>query len=790
LDKTIVGHLKNHALVTWLFRILSITPLATRYPTSQGPTWLKRFLSGCLLLFLSEEAFCQSSNQPSSSRSSNNPTLKTVATAIPRLSEPIEFDGKIGESEWTSIDTLALVSHWPSFSQKANSRTLLRVAYDDKFFYFSAKCYDNPSMIQGPYFERDMWEMTQDQIAIMLDTYNDNENGLIFVVSPTGSRVDVTMKNDAQGEEPIDLSWNSFWEAKVSESTDGWMMEARIPFSSLRFQVKDEKVTMGFIAYRYIARERQMDIYPSVPPDWGFWSFLKPSKAADVSFTGIRNKRPWFTSPYVLAGAGYHHNFEEGEPYYEKVSDNRLTAGLDVQHALTDNMNLDITVNTDFAQVEADDQVVNLTRFSLFFPEKRRFFLERSSIMEFGFENNNRLFYSRRIGLINGRNVPLLGGARLVGRINNYDVGMMVLQSGEKYGFPSENFGVLRLRRKISKNNSYVGGILTSRTDFNGNTNLAYGVDGIINLFKNDYLKVNLARSDHSLDTMEYSGFLNDRKRIYIMWENRAQVGLNYSLSYSQVDKNYVPGLGFEERNSYKAFGDRVSYGWFPSKESKFRYLRFDVNAKGYFPINANRVESFQVAPSFYMEWPKYNSIQITYSNFHDNPPAAFKLSDDIEISPGSYVNRDVNVTYQSPPVDFLSAVFSATAGSFYGGERFSAAIEPNYIISKYLTLSGFFEYNRINFKDNEDLISYVGRLKIATSLNVKLSVNAFVQMNSLSEVTAINFRLRYNSKDGNDFYFVYNESLNNKGHNDPTMPFSDFRAFIVKYIYTFHLGR
>ncbi len=154
---------------------------------------------------------------------------------------------------------------------------------------------------------------------------------------------------------------------------------------------------------------------------------------------------------------------------------------------------MDITVNTDFAQVEADDQVVNLSRFSLFFPEKRRFFLERSSIMDFGFESNNRLFYSRRIGINEGRINPLWGGVRLVGRVNKYDVGFLTMQSRGIEGAPSENFGVIRLRRKVSDNNSYIGGILTTRTDLKGAVNLAYGLDGIINLFGNDYLKVNFA---------------------------------------------------------------------------------------------------------------------------------------------------------------------------------------------------------------------------------------------------------------------------------------------------------
>ncbi len=177
-----------------------------------------------------------------------------VMHEIPKLLAPIEFDGKIETGEWDAVDTLSFISHWPEFSEKPNSRTLFRVTYDEKFLYFSALCFDQPNLIQGPNFERDNWEMTMDHVAIIMDTYNDNENGVIFVVTPTSSRIDVSLKNDTQGPEPVDLSWNSFWEALVSRHQEGWSIEARIPFSSLRFQSSEGNVTMGLIAYRYIAR--------------------------------------------------------------------------------------------------------------------------------------------------------------------------------------------------------------------------------------------------------------------------------------------------------------------------------------------------------------------------------------------------------------------------------------------------------------------------------------------------------------------------------------------------------
>jgi len=169
---------------------------------------------------------------PTNDKSGKAATL----TSISRLRNTIDFDGQVDPLEWGS-DTLDFVSHWPSYSNKPNTRTRFSMAYDEKYLYFSAICYDDPGQIQGSYFERDKCGLSMDQIAILLDTYKDQENGLLFVVSPTGFRIDVSVSNDGQGELSVDLSWNSYWEAKVTRNGEGWMMEARIPFSSLRFQL-------------------------------------------------------------------------------------------------------------------------------------------------------------------------------------------------------------------------------------------------------------------------------------------------------------------------------------------------------------------------------------------------------------------------------------------------------------------------------------------------------------------------------------------------------------------------
>lgn len=706
---------------------------------------------------------------------------------LQKLSNEIKFDGIVEHDEWQNITPLPMASHWPEFNNEPNLKTEIYVGYDENFLYMASICYDDPALIQSQTFERDILGMTTDHVLLTLDPYNDNENAQFFAVTPTGSRIDASVRNDAIGDFPIDLSWNSFWEAKVSKFEKGWMVEMKIPFSSLRFQPDEGKVIMGMSAYRYVARKRLMDIYPQIPPNWGFWSFLKPSMANDTELKISDNKRPWFTTPYLLANTGYHHNYGESNEAPAQINDNKISAGLDVQHAITDNLNLDLSLNTDFAQVEADDQVVNLSRFSLFFPEKRRFFLERSSVMDFRFENDNRLFYSRKIGINDGRIIPLWGGARVVGRVGDFDVGMMSMQSRSFESFDSENFSILRLRKKISKNNSYVGGILTNRTDLNGSTQTAYGVDGIINVKGNDYLQINLVNSFNTDDDMSYANLFEDRKRIYLRWENRSQVGFNYILSYSQADEFYQPSMGFEERTNFKAIGDQIGYGWFPQNSEKMRYVRLDLQTKAFFTAGTNKLESFLIAPSINLDWIKTNTLMISYNYFYDKVPTSFNLSDDISIPSATYTNQNLEIVYETPRVNLINAQISTTAGSFYDGRRISLGVTPTYIISKYITLGGFYQYNRIGF-DTGIYNAHVGRLKISSSFNVKLSINAFIQMNSLTKTNAINVRLRYNSKDGNDIYVVFNELLNGQGIKNELIPFSEYRGLTFKYIHTFHL--
>ena len=611
-----------------------------------------------------------------------------------RLSGEITFDGIVNESSWLDLDPFQLTMHWPNFGGELTEETRIYLAYDDEFIYVAAICYDqNPEKIQAPSFQRDSWNEKMDQVAIILDSYNDNENALIFVVTASGSRVDASVKNDAQGGDVINQSWNSYWDAKASRFNEGWQLEMKIPISSLRFQVNDNISNMGVGAYRFIPRKREMQVYPAIPPDWGYWSFVKPSRLTDSSFENINSSRPWYISPYALGGLGFHQEYDANDVATE-IDDNNLQFGLDVQHAFTDNLNADFTFNTDFAQVEADDQAVNLSRFSLFFPEKRRFFLERSSTFDFKADGNNYLFYSRKIGINGGELIPILGGVRFVGRVNSWDAGFINMQSQKIDGFASENFGVLRLRKNVFNARSYMGGMMTSRIDTEGEDNYAFGFDGIVNVLGDDYFKFNFA---HSIDSQDPdSANTLDRSRIYLLWENRKTRGFGYSFSYSNVGNDYNPGLGFERRFNFSEFQASSGYLYFVDESRNLNNISISIRGETSLNNSTASWETRSFGGDFGLSWDRNNSLSFGANFLIDRVPSSFSLSDEIEIIPDEYRNTEYSVSYSTAPGGLISSSFNVQAGKFYGGDRITASISPNAVLSKYLQLSGYYQYYRL----------------------------------------------------------------------------------------------
>jgi hypothetical protein len=307
-------------------------------------------------------------------------TTKTHAqnsVVIPEATGPIVLDGVVDEVAWTKAAQFQLFMHSPQNNVAPTESTVAYIMYDDRYVYVAGKMSDKePTNIQSPTKKRDDLGLNNDWFGVYLDTFNDKENALAFMTTPSGLRTDYQTFNDAQGGFPINADWNTFWDVEVNQNEDGWSVEMRIPISSLRFQYQDGKVTMGLAILRYVPHKSEWSSYPNISNQWGFWSPFKPSQFINATFENLISRKPLYIAPYVLGGITQRNLQNESQTEYAFKNTYKLEPGLDVKFGLTSNLTADVTINTDFAQVEADNQQVNLTRFSLFFPEKRLFFLE------------------------------------------------------------------------------------------------------------------------------------------------------------------------------------------------------------------------------------------------------------------------------------------------------------------------------------------------------------------------------------------------------------------------------
>ncbi len=716
--------------------------------------------------------------------------LPSTPMVIPRINGSVDLDGLSDEPAWEGIEPFPMVMHMPDFGSPPSERTEILVAFDDEYLYVAGRLYDNePSAIQAPSKKRDQTGLTHDWFGIVLDTFNDKENALFFATMPSGLRTDITVFNDAQGTAPINVTWNTFWDVETVRNGEGWFGEMRIPISSLRFQSDSDRVVMGIIALRAIARKVEIDVFPAIEQRWGSFSLLKPSQAREVVFEGLRSRRPLYVAPYFLGGI--ERSFELNDPETAYLHDDHPTyeAGLDVKYGLTSNLTLDLTLNTDFAQVEADDQQINLTRFSLFFPEKRLFFQERSAIFDFRFSESNRLFYSRRIGIHDGDPVRIYGGARAVGRVGGWDLGFIDMQTAPVDNLPSENHGVLRLRRRVLNPYSYVGSILTSRIGADGSYNTAYGLDGIIRLFGNDYLSLKWAQTfDGETDADPVS---LDAARIFADWERRSTKDVGYGLTYSRAGPDFDPRMGYEQRDDFTRYAGSLTYGLLQGLESSV--LRHLLTAEGFVVVkNGEReIESAEVGSGYSLFLKSDTYIEFGPKLVYENVPDTYSFSDDVEVPEGPYTFYGLSGSMRTPRGNLLWVNTTVEAGSFYDGRRFSVATTPNWSVSNSVALSGTLRFNWISFPDRgQEYNTRLVRLRALVMLNTKFSTTAFVQYNNADHVVVTNFRIRFNPREGNDLYVVYNEGLNTDRFRDvPALPRSSRRTLLLKYTYTFNMS-
>ena len=718
---------------------------------------------------------------------------------IQPLKGTIELDGKLIEPIWNQIASFPMTQLAPIYRAKMSEETRIYMTYDAKYVYLAAKnSTKDASTIISNTLQRDDYQANDDIIGVVFDSFNDNENGLTFFTNPEGVRVDFAISNDGNfgaGVDAYNGSWNTYWDVETTRDDYGWYAEMRIPFSSLGYQVTDGVTKMGIIVYRWIASRNERHVYPDIPPNWRM-SHLKPSQTQEIQFSQLEESKPLYLTPYSLTGFQDIFDLNNSENQYVGNATWKQDFGFDIKYNVTSDLTLDLTANTDFAQVEADEQQLNLTRFSIDFPEKRQFFQQRSGLFDFSF-GRTKLFYSRRIGLSGGSPIPIIGGARLTGRVGDLDVGILNIQTQPYETFEAENFGVIRLKKQILNPQSYVGGIYTHRLGFDGTQNLVVGFDVDYNVKNESFVQFKIAQTlDNTADyNQDILGLTGLSSRITV--DRRSNIGWFYRFMINYTGEDFNPGIGFVRTTNTADYYTSLGYGWIAPENSGIKQQRIQLRNYSIQSYDGFNLRSRFINLEWNTEFKTLGNIssELVLRQEHLLKDEGFNLLSRIYIPVNDYGFLEWGLSYGSPEQYKFRGRVSSTIGQIYDGSIREISISPQYRVNVHMDFSLDYRISKLDFPviDGRDITSFTvhqSSFKAAYALNRKFSANAFIQTSNVSEKIGANIRLRYNFREGQDFWLVVNQSGTqpwaNRYENEIRLPTYDQRSILVKYTHTF----
>ncbi len=686
-----------------------------------------------------------------------------------RTTEAIVIDGEMDEAAWDmAVPATDFIQSEPEFGQPATEPTEVRLLYDDDTLYVGAYCFDSAGRkgILVNDIRKDFNTRDNDVFEIVLDTFDDDRNGFIFGTNPEGARFDGQFGNEGS---TFNRDWDAIWHTRAKRTSRGWQLEMAIPFRTLRFGSGENQV-WGVNFLRRVRRKNEDSFWSPIPPAF---RVSKVSLAGELTgIQGVRQGRNLYVKPYLLA------------PLTRLEADDldfRPEAGLDVKYGVNSQLTLDLTVNTDFSQVEVDEQQINLSRFSLFFPEKREFFLENSSIFEFGQNRGGgggggrgrapdiAPFFSRRIGISDDGLVPILGGARLSGRMGSYTLGLLTMQTDDFQTVPSTNFSVVRVRRDILSR-SDLGGIFVNKQASDGSSNRTFGVDTNFNFF--NYLDI----SGYALqtDTPGAEGG-ESAARGRIEWDDDR---FRIQGSYLTIDDDFNPEVGFVRREGIKRTSGE--FAWSPRPGERIRSIRkLGPSIEGEYITNqAGDLETRQLGGEFEIEFQDGSRLSFGQEFNFERLDEPFEVRDEQFIEAGDYGFNEFRVFYSSDRSRTISGNLRYASGGFYDGERdslrFGLQLQPSHRLSADLNWS----HNDITLPSGDfttDLVS----TRVAYSFNTNMFLNALIQYNSTNGEITSNIRYNFIYKPLSDIFLVYNERRSRSGE------ILD-RALILKLTYVF----
>ncbi len=728
------------------------------------------------------------------------PTLRAY-----RLQKPPDLDGLVDETFWTGLEpATTFIQQQPNEGQPATEQTEVRIGFDDNDLYLGIVCFDSqPENIVVTQNRRDASLTDTDSIEILLDTFNDKQNAVVFGTSPTGIEFDGQVSKAGQGRggagtparaggsggggaqrggaSAFNLNWDGVWWVRARITRRGWEAELKIPFRTLRYHPGSKRV-WGLNIKRNLRRRNEQSFW--APVSRAFQENYQIELAGRLEALELTSHRNLKLLPYVLGG------FKQDFTSSGNQTQAEHTAGLDLKYGLTPSLTLDATFNTDFAQVEVDEEQINLTRFDLFFPEKRPFFLENAGTFEFGTPRETEIFFSRRIGIDeSGIQVPIDAGVRLSGKAGRFDIGVLDMQTREVDGVaPANNFAVARISREFGTRSS-IGAIAVNRQStsslpgiFRSAYNRTFGVDANLGFGKYanffNYFAGSVTSGQNSSSQAAASTFEYDDQHHRI------------DLAYQEVGRNFNPEVGFVRRVGFR----KPSFGYRYTHTPEGKYLRsifphFQWNS--WYTI-AKESEPHGKESGFQhyhldTRWQNGSSLGLAWNRNFERLDGPFEIYPGVIISPGTYSFSEMVGNFGSDPSAPLFASGNVAIGDFYGGTIRTLNFNGGYRIGYRYTFTGSYIRNFIHLPEGEfntDLVGY----RFNWSLTPKSYFQSFIQYNSRTHQIGINARLGLLSTSSTGLYIVYNSRVATLDYTDPheverrTLS----RALFVKFNYLF----
>ena len=692
-----------------------------------------------------------------------------------RLSDAPVIDGDVlSDGAWGERALNGFWQQRPVEDAPSTQQTDVYIGYTDTTLYIGVVAYDdNPAGIIVADSRRDASLDNGDSFSFIIDAFRDQQNGFVFGTNPAGIEYDAQVSKKASGSMSwgagFNLNWDTNWRVATKVGDYGWSAEFEIPFKSLRFGNADVQ-SWGFNFKRTIRRNNEVAYWAPISRQYSLSRLADAGRVDNISAPRQRNLK---ITPYGLAK-------ERDGNRIESLSEQEL--GFDIKYSVTPSLTLDMTYNTDFAQVEVDEFQINLDRFSLFLPEQRPFFLENAGQFSVGVSREVELFFSRRIGIASdGSQIPIKAGARLSGKVGEAtNVGLLQMQADEVPGIvPQTDFSVARVSQEFENRSSL--GFLVVNKEENGSLdggsdhyNRTYAFDGQLGLGDDGLLSGFFAKTD--------TRGLNGDDTAFQLSAAADTQEWSYSASVMEVDKNFNPEVGFLRRTDFTRVGLFALKRWRDPSWRNLLELRPHISYRGWWGGDGLHETGFLHVDNHW-EWKSGFEIHTGVNFLHEGVREDFELAPGQVVEAGDYDDEELQLVLMTDDSQPLSFDMTAKIGGFFGGDRTQLTPSLRYRIAETFNARLGWTYNEIQRPNNpEKLEINVGSLRMTYSFNPKVSLQALVQYNDATDVVASNIRFAWLTSADAGFYLVYNETRD----DDVGLFTEKRREWILKFSHTF----